>query len=79
MNRILKDWTLPRIFYFFLGGLILVQSVLGMEWLGIIFGGYFTAMGLFGFGCAAGQCYPYRKKNVSEVKDELDFEEIKKT
>jgi len=77
MNRILTGWSLIRVFYLLLGGLIFIQSLVVMEWLGIIFGGYFAAMGLFGFGCASGQCYPTVNKNIPGVNDPIEVEEIK--
>jgi len=77
MNRILTGWTFPRVFYLLIGGVIFIQSLLTMEWLGIIFGGYFTAMGLFGFGCASGQCYPIMKNQPAERREEIEVEEIK--
>jgi hypothetical protein len=81
MKKIFNGWTLPRFFYFLIGGLIFVQSLLVMEWLGIVAGGYFTAMGLFGFGCASGQCYPMMKntKSVywSDQEKEYKAEETK--
>jgi hypothetical protein len=27
------------------------------QWFGVAFGGYFASMGLFAFGCGAGNCY----------------------
>ena len=55
-DRILKNWTVLRIFYLLIGGVILIQSVSAHEWLGLAIGGYFAAMGIFAFGCAAGAC-----------------------
>ena len=78
MNRILTGWTIPRAFYFLIGSLIFIQSVFQVEWLGIVFGGYFASMGLFGFGCASGNCYPVSKNIKPSETTDLDFEEIKK-
>ena len=77
MKKIFTGWTVPRFFYFLIGGLIFIQSLLVMEWLGIVAGGYFTAMGLFGFGCASGQCYPMVNKKIPGVNDQVEVEEIK--
>jgi hypothetical protein len=55
-ERILKGWTLRRGLYLVIGIFVLVQSVMDRQWFGIFFGAYFTAMGLFGFGCASGNC-----------------------
>ena len=65
-ERILKNWTILRVAYVAIGGIVIVQSVLAHEWLGILFGGYFAAMGIFSLGCAAGACSytPRRKSNV---------------
>lgn len=55
-NRILTEWTLSRWLILIIGGIVLIESALRTEWVGLIFGGYFAAMGLFGFGCAGGAC-----------------------
>jgi hypothetical protein len=39
-----------------MGIAVIVQSVMSHQWFGVIFGGYFASMGLFAFGCAAGNC-----------------------
>ena len=77
INRMLTGWTFTRVIYALMGGVVFIQSLLVMEWLGIIFGGYFTAMGLFGFGCASGQCYPVVKNQSATGRDEIEVEEIK--
>lgn len=55
-QRLLTNWTFQRAVYVILGALILTQSIISRQWFGIALGGYFTAMGLFAFGCAAGNC-----------------------
>jgi hypothetical protein len=55
-DRILKGWTFQRAFYLLVGGAISVYSLLQQEWIGLAIGSYFGAMGLFSFGCAAGNC-----------------------
>lgn len=55
-GRFWKGWTIRRIFYAGAGAMIMVMSVLDQQWVGVAMGAYFTAMGLFAFGCAAGQC-----------------------
>lgn len=63
-DRILKNWTLMRIIYAVMGIAIIVNSVMVREWFGILFGAYFAAMGIFSFGCAAGNCsYTPRRKS----------------
>lgn len=55
-QRIFSGWNATRILYSLLGAAVLVSSIIEQEWWGLIFGGYFMAMGVFGFGCAAGRC-----------------------
>ena len=57
LQRIVKGWTITRAIYIVIGTLVIFQSVENKEWIGILFGGYFAAMGLFAFGCASGNCY----------------------
>ena len=56
-ERILTNWTFTRAFYLIVGIFVVIQSFMGQQWLGIAFGGYFAAMGLFAFGCASGNCF----------------------
>jgi hypothetical protein len=55
-NRILTGWTFTRVLYLVGGSFICAQSLLDNQWVGIVVGGYFAAMGLFAYGCAAGNC-----------------------
>ena len=80
-ERILSKWTLSRALYLFMGVMILVQSAMSHQWLGVAFGGYFASMGLFAFGCASGNCFggscevdPKQKSNTA-IQD-VDFEEV---
>jgi hypothetical protein len=81
-QRILSGWNFQRALFLILGITVLVQSSMEQQWMGAIFGGYFAAMGLFSFGCAAGGCYGgncYTKpqqKNKNDIED-VNFEEIK--
>ncbi|HCN84643.1 MAG TPA: hypothetical protein DIT07_13645 [Sphingobacteriaceae bacterium] len=62
-ERILKGWNFQRILFIVIGSLVIIQSVKEPQWFGIVIGGYFTAMGLFAFGCAGGNCvYEPRQK-----------------
>ena len=54
-ERILYGWTFRRVVYVLIGAYIIVQSIKDDQWIGISIGGYFAAMGLFAFGCAAGR------------------------
>lgn len=55
-ERILTNWTFTRALYLLMGIAVIIQSVMSQQWLGVLFGGYFASMGLFAFGCAAGNC-----------------------
>jgi hypothetical protein len=56
-NRIFNNWNFKRIMYLGLGIVVIVQSYLSNQWLGVAMGSYLAAMGLFAFGCASGNCY----------------------
>ena len=58
------------------------QSALTQEWVGVVFGGYFAAMGVFAFGCAAGNCYGGKcavdpGKNTAMTLQEVELPEAK--
>lgn len=79
-DRILKNWTLIRFVYLAAGIFVTAEAIRQQQWLGALFGTYFAAMGLFGFGCAGGQCYP-RNPNRSEtgtadINGEVHYEEV---
>jgi hypothetical protein len=81
-QRILTNWTFARALFLVVGITVIVQSVLSQQWFGVVFGGYFASMGLFAFGCAAGNCYggncatePQQKSNTT-IQD-VEFEEVK--
>lgn len=56
-DRIFKNWNFIRILYLAMGLLIVIQAIAYKQWPMILAGGYFAAMGLFHFGCAAGNCF----------------------
>ena len=56
-KRIFTGWTIQRAIYVLLGGIIIAQSVIEHQWPLALAGAYFASMGLFAFGCAAGNCY----------------------
>ena len=67
MHRITTGWTFLRALYGVMGMWVLVQAILAKEWAFGVFGLYFLSMGIFGFGCAAGNCavpMPSEKKNI---------------
>lgn len=81
-ERILNNWTFMRALYLLIGTAIIVQSIMSQEWFGVAFGGYFASMGLFAFGCAAGNCFggncsiEQEQKLTSAIQD-VEFEEVK--
>ncbi len=81
-QRMLTGWSVPRVLYLLLGGIVVAQAVTEHQWIGAVFGGYFAAMGLFNFGCAAGGCYgtvpaPQPKRGERSDVSNIEFEEIK--
>lgn len=79
-ERLLTGWTFTRVLYVVLGSLVIAESVAERQWLGVGFGFYFAAMGLFAIGCAAGNCYTGFSGNKTDAAEiqEIQFEEIKK-
>ena len=78
-ERILTNWTFTRAFYLIVGVFVVIQSIMGQQWFGIAFGGYFAAMGVFAFGCASGNCLGGNcstepKQNTTEV---VDIDDVK--
>lgn len=82
-QRILSGWNFQRLLFLIIGTAVIAQSIVQKEWLGLVFGGYFAVMGLFGLGCAAGNCYERncyrstRQNNKTDIVD-VNFEEVKK-
>lgn len=80
-DRILKGWTLTRVLYTVAGIAVIIQSFAIHSWIGALFGAYFTSMGVFAFGCAAGNCFggsceaPEYKGRGDQAK--ISFEEVK--
>jgi hypothetical protein len=75
-QRMLSNWTFKRAIYLLMGSYIVFQSISDQLWIGAAMGTYFAAMGLFGFGCASGNCYNpnYNKETVAEHA--VQFEKI---
>jgi hypothetical protein len=81
-KRILTNWTFMRALYLLLGITVIIQSVMSQQWFGILFGGYLASMGLFAFGCAAGNCYggncaTVPQQNSNTTIQDVEFEEVK--
>jgi hypothetical protein len=81
-KRILTRWTFVRTLYLVIGVGAIAQSVMSKQWFGVLFGGYFASMGLFAFGCAAGNCFGgtcatrLPSKSTATIQ-ELEIEEVK--
>lgn len=76
-QRLTTGWTLIRGAYLLMGIFVIVQSLQEKFWAGIVFGAYFSSMGLFTFGCAARNCtIPKQKYNPQNV-EKTEFEEVK--
>ena len=71
-ERILKGWTMTRVVYLLLGSALVWQSIAETQWIGVVLGGYFAAMGVFAFGCATGNCYGGQCSTDSEQKMTTD-------
>ena len=81
-SRILTNWTFTRTLYFVIGIALMIQSINTRQWFVVIFGAYFASMGLFAFGCAAGNCFGNNCATTPKEKDsssnqEIEFEEVK--
>jgi len=73
--RILTGWNWIRMIYLLTGIAIIIQAIVTAQWIGIALGGYFAAMAIFRFGCAAGSCFggscsvePRRKEDTNPVE-----------
>jgi hypothetical protein len=67
-ERIGKGWNFPRILFLLFGVFFMIQSVIEKQWINLLPGIYFAAMGLLGFGCAAGQCSVPPKKISDNIE-----------
>lgn len=81
-ERILTNWTFMRALYLLMGIAVIVQAVMSQQWFGVLIGGYFASMGLFAFGCAAGNCYSgncamEQKQKLNTTIQDVEFEEVK--
>lgn len=78
-NRLLTNWTFTRGLYLAMGVVIIIQSVVAKQWMGLTLGGYFAAMGLFAIGCASGNCYAGNKTTAPQKSaplSDIKFEEV---
>lgn len=76
-ERILTGWTARRVIYLLMGSLLIIQAVMEKQWVGVALGGYFAAMGIFSFGCAAGNCAVETKQKRNDTIQDVQYEEVK--
>lgn len=81
-QRIFTGWTFRRGLFLIIGILMIVQAVMGKQWLGIALGAYFASMGLFAFGCAGdncfgGSCDTLPARESTKTITDVEYEEIK--
>jgi len=79
LQRVTTGWKFIRVLYLVMGIIVIGQALSQHQWLGVLFGGYFASMGLFSFGCAAGNCYVIQSNNNSSKNnsEEISYEEVK--
>ena len=76
-NRLLNNWTLPRILRVIIGMIIIGEAIFRADMVTGLAGTIFTAMGVFDVGCCgAGGCYTPLKKTAA-VSEDINYEEIK--
>lgn len=63
--------------YLLLGLWVVVQSLMERQWVGMVLGALFAAMGLFGLGCAGASCCAPGQRPTAKAKEEVTFKEIK--
>ncbi len=80
-QRILSGWTFTRILYLGIGITLIIDSAKSQQWFAVLFGVYFSSMGLFAFGCASGNCFNGNSKTTNSTNitpvSEIEFEELK--
>lgn len=68
-QRILTGWNFRRLLYVVLGIAVIVESISPREWIGIVLGAYFLIMGIFAFGCAAGNCFGHTCRSTPREEE----------
>ena len=56
MRTLLSNWNLMRIIRLVLGTVILVQGIIGKDFVSIVFGVLFGGMAVLNMGCCSGGC-----------------------
>lgn len=54
---------MQRFIFLIMGLILLIHTLMDQQYIGTLLGIYITVMGLFGFGCAAGNCSIEQTKN----------------
>lgn len=77
-ERILTGWTFMRALYLVMGVTLIIQAIVAKQYMLVALGGYFTAMSVFGIGCAGGRCaVPPPSKKQTTYNEDVTFEEVK--
>ena len=76
-HRLTTGWTFVRGIYLLMGIFVIVQSVQERFWAGATLGAYFSAMGLFAFGCAGGYCAVPSKTKTHKNSEKTELQEVK--
>ncbi len=75
-ERLLTGWTFIRALYLVIGSVVIIESVMRSQWFDVALGGYFAAMGLFAFGCAAGSCFGGNCRYEPEENIKTNFTDV---
>tara|TARA_R110002072_G_scaffold22432_1_gene78690 strand:- start:13175 stop:13369 length:195 start_codon:yes stop_codon:yes gene_type:complete len=62
-KRLLNGWNMQRFIFLIMGLILLIHTLMDQQYIGALLGMYITVMGLFGFGCASGNCSIEQTKN----------------
>ena len=78
IDRIMTGWNFQRFLFLLMGTVTMIQAISDRMWPGIFLGAYFASMGLFAFGCAAGNCYTRQPmRQTVDDNEEVTFSELK--
>lgn len=56
IKHLFKGWTTLRIIYLLIGLILLIHTIMDGQIIGVLLSLYILFIGLFGFGCASGNC-----------------------
>ena len=75
-NRILNNWSFPRIIRLIIGIIIIIDAIYSKDVLIGTLGLFFTSMAVFSFGCCAvGGCYS-PTKDVLRTNENVTYDEV---